>query len=371
MKTILFFILIFNSQYMSKRIGVAVVGLGSIGKTHVKALKDLEKETEFVKLVAVVDQIKSIAEKIGSEYGTPYYTTIDEVLRNSEVDVISIATPSYLHAPQAILAIEYGKHVIVEKPMATTLAGAREMVSRAERNEVKLGVIFQERYAPDIRRLKNDILKELGRIYLIESELKWYRDMKGYYKRDEIARSWRGMWNTEGGGVMTNQGIHTIDLMIWLNGEVEEVSGFVDNLTHDGIEVEDTAVAIMRYKNGALGTISQTVSMKPTTYQYRKIRVNGSNGFVEITDGSLSTVAIEGKIEESKSSVEYKKETIAQPGNLHKELLRDFLRALSEDNDFPINGKEGMKSLEVIKAVYLSSVNRQVAKLPLDVRIVV
>ncbi|WP_049780097.1 Gfo/Idh/MocA family protein [Saccharolobus islandicus] len=356
---------------MSKRIGVAVVGLGSIGKTHVKALKDLEKETEFVKLVAVVDQIKSIAEKIGSEYGTPYYTTIDEVLRNSEVDVISIATPSYLHAPQAILAIEYGKHVIVEKPMATTLAGAREMVSRAERNEVKLGVIFQERYAPDIRRLKNDILKELGRIYLIESELKWYRDMKGYYKRDEIARSWRGMWNTEGGGVMTNQGIHTIDLMIWLNGEVEEVSGFVDNLTHDGIEVEDTAVAIMRYKNGALGTISQTVSMKPTTYQYRKIRVNGSNGFVEITDGSLSTVAIEGKIEESKSSVEYKKETIAQPGNLHKELLRDFLRALSEDNDFPINGKEGMKSLEVIKAVYLSSVNRQVVKLPLDVRIVV
>ncbi|QGA55323.1 gfo/Idh/MocA family oxidoreductase [Sulfolobus sp. E5-1-F] len=356
---------------MQKRFGIAVVGLGSIGKTHVKVLKELEKETELVKLVAVVDQVKGIAEKIGSDYGITYYTTIDDALRNPDVDLITIATPSYLHAPQAILAMEYGKHVIVEKPMATTLAGAKEMISRAERNGVKLGVIFQERYAPDIRRLKNEILKELGRIYLVESELKWYRDMKGYYKRDEIARSWRGMWNTEGGGVMTNQGIHTIDLMIWLNGDVEEVSGFVDNLTHEEIEVEDTAVAIIRYKNGALGTISQTVSMKPTTHQYRKIRIHGNNGFVEILDDKLSTVTIEDKVEESKVSIEHKKETITQPGNLHKELFRDFLRALSQDKDFPISGKEGMKSLEVIKAVYLSSVNKQVMKLPLDFRIVV
>ncbi|WP_405048831.1 Gfo/Idh/MocA family protein [Saccharolobus sp.] len=356
--------------FMPKRIGVAVVGLGSIGKTHVKVLKDLEKETEFVKLVAVVDQIKAIAEKIGSEHNIQYYTTIDEVLRNSEVDVISIATPSYLHAPQAILAIEYGKHVIVEKPMATTLVGAKEMVSRAQRNGVKLGVIFQERYAPDIVRLKNDILKKLGKIYLVESELKWYRDMKEYYKRDEIAKSWRGMWNTEGGGVLTNQGIHTIDLMIWLNGDVTEVSGFIGNITHDGIEVEDTAVAAIKYRNGAFGTISQTVSMKPTNYQYRKIRVHGSDGFVEITDDKITTVAIEGK-EELKNVTNYKEETITQWGDLHKALFKDFLKSLLQGNDFPVNGKEGMKSLELIKAIYLSSYSGQIIKLPLDINIIV
>ncbi|QXJ27571.1 Myo-inositol 2-dehydrogenase [Saccharolobus shibatae B12] len=355
---------------MPKRFGVAVVGLGSIGKTHVKALKELEKETEFVRLIAVVDQVKAVAEKAGSENGVSYYTTIDEALRNPEVNVITVATPSYLHAPQAILAMEYGKHVIVEKPMATTLAGAREMVSRAERNGVKLGVIFQERYAPDIKRLKNDILKELGRVYLVESELKWYRDIKGYYKRDEIAKSWRGMWNTEGGGVLTNQGIHTIDLMVWLNGDVTEVSGFIGNITHDGIEVEDTAVATIKYRNGALGTISQTVSMKPTNFQYRKIRVHGSDGFVEVTDDKITTVAIEGK-EELKNVANYKEETITQWGDSHKALFKDFLKSLLQGNDFPINGKEGMKSLELIKAIYLSSYSSQIIKLPLDVNIIV
>ncbi|WP_338598951.1 Gfo/Idh/MocA family oxidoreductase [Sulfolobus tengchongensis] len=355
---------------MTKRIGVAVIGLGSVGKTHVKVLKEIEKEVEFVKLIAVVDQVRATAESIGKQYGISYYSTIDDALKNPEIDVITIATPTYLHAPQAILAMEYGKNVIVEKPMATTLAGAKEMISRAEKNNVKLGVIFQERYAPDIKRLKNEIIDNLGKVYLIESELKWYRDVKDYYKRDEIARSWRGMWNTEGGGVMTNQGIHTIDLMIWLNGDVVEVSGFIDNLTHESIEVEDTAVAVIRYKNGALGTISQTVSMKPINYQYRKIRVHGSNGFAEIVDNKLATVAVEGKME-SKEKVEYREETIIQWGDLHKALFKDFLKALSEDRRFPIDGKDGMKSLELIKAIYLSSASRQIVKLPLDINIVI
>ncbi|BDB99995.1 Gfo/Idh/MocA family protein [Saccharolobus caldissimus] len=353
-----------------RKIGVAVVGLGVIGKVHVKALKELEKETEYVKLVAVVDQISALAEDIAKQYGVIPYSTIDDALRNPEIDVITIATPSYLHSPQAILAMEYGKNVITEKPMATTLAGAKEMIKKAEKNGVKLGVIFQERYSPDIRKLKYEIIDKLGKLYLLEAELKWYRDEKEYYLRDEIARSWRGMWNTEGGGVLTNQGIHTIDLLLWLGGEVEEVSGFIDNLTHPSIEVEDTAVAIFKFKNRALGTMSQTVSMRPKKYQNRKIRIYGDRGYAEIIDRQIASVRIEGN-EEMGSSVLSKSDTISQDTDLHKELFKDFLKALSEERNFPIDGKEGIKSLEVIKAIYLSSMNRQVIKLPLEVNIVI
>ncbi len=352
-------------------IGVVVVGLGNIGKVHVRALKELEKENSNVKLIGVVDQISSLAEEVAKQYDVIAFHSLDSALRNPQVDIITLATPSYLHSPQAIQAFEYGKSVITEKPMATTLAGAKEMIKRASRNGVRLGVVFQERYAPDIKRVKYELIEKLGKIYLLEAELKWYRDEKDYYKKDEIARSWRGMWNTEGGGVLTNQGIHTIDLLLWFGGEIEEVSGFVGNLTHPSIEVEDNAVSIFKFRSKALGVMAQTVSFIPKDSQYRKIRINGTNGFVEIMDRKISSVKIEGMRKEGMIENDKSSDTLGQNIDLHKELFRDFLKRYEENDDFPINGEDGMRSLELIKAIYLSSARREVVKLPLNFDIVI
>lgn len=353
-----------------KKIGIGVVGLGNIGKVHARIIKELEQENDRIKLVAVVDQIKGVAESIAQQYNVKYYLSLDEVVKDPDVDLITIATPSYLHGPQALYAMEYNKHVIVEKPMAITLTQAKEMVSHSRKKGVRLGVVFQERYADDIRKLKDIISQgKLGKVFLIEGEMKWWRDEKNYYLKDELARSWRGMWGTEGGGAMTNQGIHTVDLMIWLGGDVDEVAGFIANLTHPSITVEDTAVAVIKFKSGILGTISQTVSTRPDNAQYRKIRVYGTEGQAEIYDTSLSM--LKTSTENIEVDLKKERETLFRGENLHKKLFRDFLNRLLGDEDFPISGEEGMKSLELIKAIYWSSSTRQFVKLPLDINVVI
>jgi len=357
----------------SRPIGVAIVGLGAIGREYAKIIKEIEMESGMAKLVAVVDQVPSVAEEIGKKYGAEYYTTMYEVLRNPNVDIVVIATPSYLHSAQAILAFEYGKDVIVDKPMSTSLLGAREMIKRAQKLGRKLGVIYQERYVPDVRILKMKIDEgALGRIFLVEGELKWYRDEREYYLRDEVARSWRGMWFTEGGGVLTTQGIHTVDLMLWLAGDVEEVSGFIANLTHPSVEVEDTAVAVMRFRNKALGALSQTISTAPKTHQYTRIRIYGTEGQAELVNGKLVLFAT-NKGTLTTDELEKLRNNIIQMqgGERRKALFIDFLRAYREGRDFPISGWDGYRSLELVKAIYISSTSSTVVKLPLSFEVLI
>jgi len=353
-----------------KPIGIAVIGYGAIGKVHARVVKELESEG-LAKLIWIVDTKSEIAEEAGKTFGIKYSTSIIDPLKDPEVDIVSICTPSYLHSTQAIQAFEYGKDVIVEKPMAVSIIGAKEMIKRAERYGRRLGVVFQNRYAPDVKRLKQEIDKgELGKLFLGEVEVKWYRDEITYYLKDETARSWRGMWFTEGGGVMSNQGIHHIDLLIWFMGDVDSVAGFIANLTHPSIDVEDTAVASLKFKSGALGSIVQTVSTVPQTHQYWKIRVYGTEGQAELTNGNLTLfLTRSGKKIEFKS--ETHSETIMVPGALHKELYRDFLRAYIEGKPFPIDGYEGYKSLEVLKAVYMSYQLKSFVKLPIEINILI
>lgn len=358
---------------LARPIGVAVIGLGAIGREYTKIVKEIEMESGIARLVAVVDQVPSIAEEIGRKFGVEYYTSIYGALKNPNVDIMVIATPSYLHSALAIQAFEYGKDVIVDKPMSTTLLGAKEMIKRAEKLGRRLGVIYQERYIPDARILKMKIdNRTLGRVFLVEAELKWYRDEKGYYLRDEVSRSWRGMWFTEGGGVLTTQGIHTIDLMLWFVGEVEEVSGFITNLAHPSIEVEDTAVAVMRFKNKALGTVSQTISIVPQTHQYTKIRIYGTEGQAELVNRELVLLATNSDRLTIDEMRKLRTNIVQmQGGERRKALFIDFLKAYREDRDFPINGIEGYRSLELIKAIYISSTTSVTVKLPLSVEVLI
>ncbi|MEM0481410.1 MAG: Gfo/Idh/MocA family oxidoreductase [Nitrososphaerota archaeon] len=335
-------------------VGFAVVGAGVIGQIHARNISMLES----CRLVAVADQVRERAEVVGRQYGAKAYASIDEVVKDPEVEAVVVATPSYLHAPQTLYALQHGKHVLVEKPIATTLRGARLISDTAKEMGLRLGVVFQERYLEAARRLMELVSDGgLGRVYLVEAELKWWRGESEYYRSDEIARSWRGYWETEGGGVLMNQAIHTLDLVLWLGGDVEEVSGFISNASHPSIEVEDVATAAIRFRSGALGIISATVNMRPTNRQYRKIRVLGTKGFAEIHDLSLRIWMDEGEAQVEGSGVAF--------GDLHRALLADFADCVRSGREFPVSGDEGIKSLELIKAIYLSSERGVKVSLPL------
>ncbi len=344
-----------------------MIGLGAMGKEHAKFFK---QDIRGARLVAVVDQIRGLAESVGSQLGVKPYTTIDEAVKDPDVDVVCIATPTYLHVPQALYALEYGKHVLVEKPMSTTILGARQIIARARKKGLKLGVDFMERYSDGMLKLKSAISKgDLGKVFLIEGENMEWRDEKTYYLRDQPARSWRGMWETEGGGALTNQGIHNIDSIIALAGQAKEVAAFVRNLTHPSVEVEDNGVAVMTFEKGYLGRITHSVSTRPDGAQFRRIRVYGSEGQAEITGHELTL--LKTAKENVVSAHRWQEETEGDYHTLYVRLIQDFIDSILEDREFQVNGEEGIKSLELIKAIYLSSQTHQVVTLPLEVEAVI
>lgn len=351
---------------MTRRVGVAVSGIGAVGRIHVEAIKDLEKSTSYVKLVGVTSLNRALIDEVASRYGCKGYYSYDDVVRDPEVDVVTIATPHHLHAWQAMYAIEYGKHVIVEKPIATTVTAAREMITKARRRGVRLGVVYQMRYADGVRELKRYLDSgAIGKMLLIVGEVMWFRDEATYYLKDERARSWRGMWATEGGGVLINQAIHTVDLMLWFGGDVDEVVGYIDNLAHPSIGVEDIGIGVVRYRRGGYGILTANTFTKPTTHQYRRIRVFGTDGQAELWDSELILLKTESGV-----SIErrpgYSAETLAVAGGLHRRLLEDFLTALINEKDFPITGEDGLKSLELVRALYYSSRRKTHIRLPLE-----
>jgi predicted dehydrogenase len=352
--------------FMSRRIGVAVAGIGAIGRVHIEAIKDLERSTDFVKLVGITCINRSLIDEHASKYGCKGYYTYDDVVKDPEVDVITIATPHYLHAWQAIYAIEFGKHVIVEKPIATSVTAAKEMILKARRKGVKLGVIYQGRYADGVKELMGYINSGvLGKIFLVAGEMMWWRDEATYYLKDELARSWRGMWGTEGGGALINQAIHTIDLMLLFGGEVDEVVGYIDNLAHPSINVEDIGIGVMKYRGGGYGVLTANLFTKPSTHQYRRVRVFGSKGQAELWDNELILLKSEDGVSIERKPG-YSVETLKVPGGLHRKLFEDFLKALLNDRDFPVTGEDGLKSLEIVRAIYYSSTRKTYVKLPLQ-----
>ncbi|MEM1644868.1 MAG: Gfo/Idh/MocA family oxidoreductase [Ignisphaera sp.] len=353
-----------------KKFNVGVIGLGMIGETHVKAFAELKREG-YVDTIGILTSSSSKAEHYRSIYGCKVYTSLSEIARDNTIDVVSIATPHYLHHGQAMLFMEYGKHVIVEKPMAVSVTAAKEMISKAKKKGVKLGVIFQHRYADDVKQLKRYLDNGLlGDIHYIQAEVMWWREELTYYLRDEVARSWRGMWSTEGGGVMINQAIHTVDLVQWFSCSVaEEVYGYIDNLMHPSINVEDIGIALIKFKNKVYASMVASLCTRPPSYQYTKIKIFGSKGFAELYNDELRVLKSDVGIDIDKTLTPIP-ETLKIQHELHTRLFKDFLIALREDRDFPINGEEGLKSLEIVRALYISSTTKQPIKLPLHNQII-
>lgn len=366
------------------KLGAAVIGLG-VGRRHAEDYALLEES----ELVAICDQDPERLAAANESLGATAYTDVQDLWRDDRVEVVSVATPHPSHASLAIAAMESGRHVIVEKPMTVDLREADAMIECAHRTGRTLGVIFQRRFWPAALRGKAAIAEgKLGELVSGECELTWWRT-EAYYRRDP----WRGHWDTEGGGVLCNQGIHALDMFQWYMGPVDTVWARWANLSHPYIEVEDNAVAAVVFGNGALGVIRMSTSSR---YSRTRVTVHGSNGasigVIEEPEGAVGyndlwTIPGEEHIRESslREHVEkgeyiyrgivwddpptwytgYRFQHPARP-SYHALQLQDFLRAIQEGRQPLVNGEEGRKSLELMVAIYRSGRTGQAVKFPIS-----
>ena len=331
---------------MSRRLRTAIIGCGKVAHLHARALTRLP-EAEFV---AVADVDAARAQAFASRYGVEAREDL------ADAEVVIICTPHPLHKEAAIAAMNKGAHVLVEKPLATTVADCDEMIAAAVRNRVRLGAVSQRRFLEPIQRMKAAIdAGKIGRPILGTVNMFSWRD-EAYYKSDP----WRGKWDTEGGGVLINQAPHHLDILQWLMGPIEEVTGRWANLNHPYVEVEDTALALIRFQGGGLGSVTVSLSQNPGIYT--KIHVHGSNGYSvgAQTDTGATFVAGVSEAAEPAFNDLWTIPGEAAPSadrtgeDYHALQDREFLQAILEDRDPMVDGKEGRKVVELISAIYQS-----------------
>jgi predicted dehydrogenase len=348
-----------------KPIRTALVGCGKVGTIHAAALAGLA-EAEFV---AACDADAGRAEAFAARYGARPFTDVGAMLREAGVEAVVIGTPHPLHAEPAVRAAEAGVHVLVEKPMAASLADCDAMLDASRQSGVTLGVISQRRWYEPVRRMKDAIdAGKIGKpglgVFLMYS----WRDAS-YYRSDP----WRGRWDTEGGGVLVNQSPHHLDMLLWLMGPAADVNGQWANLNHPEVEVDDTAVATVQFRGGGLGSIVTSVAQKPGIYA--KLHVHGSNGAsvgVETDRGATFIAGISTIMEpplndlwtvpgEEHLLADFQAEDRARFAGIdatvhyHALQMRDFLRAVREGRPPLVTGEDGRAVVELFTAVYQSS----------------
>ena len=331
-------------------INVGILGAGNISETHARAAR----ETEGVRIVAVHGHNREKAERLAALYGGTVYADLDSFLAHRPLDVVLVGSPSGLHAAHGIAAARRGLHVLVEKPIDISTERADALIRECERAGVKLGVFFQDRAAPDVRRLKEFVAAGvLGRLLLVSGRLRWYRPPE--YYRDS---RWRGTWALDGGGALMNQGVHTLDLLLWLLGEVRSVYAKAVTALHE-IEVEDTVVATLEFDGGAVGTLEAATSAYPG--YPRRLELTGTEGTVILEQNRLVAAdlrtphpSLTVTAEESGGNPSASSPVVSDVSG-HREILADFLRAI-ETNGMPIcDGREGRRSVALAQAVYESS----------------
>ena len=333
---------------MKNTFGFGIIGCGVISRWHARSVLELEG----ARLVGVTDNRIENAQKFAEEFPCKVYESLEEMLACPEIDIVSICTPSGLHAPIAVQAAQTKKHIVVEKPMAITREQVADMVRACEENQVKTAVISQLRFTPSIRRVKEAVEKgELGKILLGDVYMKYYRSPE-YYD----SATWRGTWALDGGGALMNQGIHGIDVLQYLVGPVKSVFGSCKTLARD-IEVEDTASVVVEYENGAIGTIQGTTSVEPG--YPRVIEISGTRGTIVLKEDVIIRWDVDGKqLDESqipKGNVESFRDPAGFAIDNHKMQIQDLMEAIREDRPPLVDIYEGKKPVEIILAAYESS----------------
>jgi UDP-N-acetyl-2-amino-2-deoxyglucuronate dehydrogenase len=360
-------------QSMSRQLGISdngvhrprgfgIVGAGVISGAHANAIASLPDAA----LVAVTDIEPERARAFAAKHGCAAEPDLDALLARDDVDVVSVCVPSGRHAEVGIRAAAAGKHLIVEKPVDVSLAAADRLISAARDAGIVLTVVSQHRFdrgLVEVRRLLDD--GQLGRLVLGEASTKWYRS-QAYYD----SAAWRGTWALDGGSLL-NQGIHYLDLLLWTMGPVAEVTALYSTQTHQ-TEVEDAALAVLRFASGALGTVVASTAVYPGFAQ--RLEISGTGGTVVVEDGEIVRRELRADTADPGLRVPAAPGTVpsaaaANPAGLdvdsHAAQIGDLLAALEEGRPPAVTGEDGRAALEVVCAVYESARAGRAVRLPL------
>lgn len=346
-----------------------IVGAGLIADFHARAIADIPN----AKLLACCDTIAARAQKVADKYRCKPFASCQEMLKNKEIDIVTIATPSGAHMEPAVAAAKAGKHVICEKPIEITLERIDEMIDAHKKSGTLLGGVFQNRFA-DPQTILREAIKSgrFGTITYAGAYVPWWRS-DDYYKD-----SWHGTWKLDGGGALMNQSIHMVDMLCDLMPPVESVQAYVTKLGHPQIEAEDTAVAVLSFTNppdkqrtsGALGIIYGTTSSYPG--QFKRFEITGTKGTVIYLEDSLIVWQF---ADEKPQDQEIRKKFgkvkglggVADPAAIlhenHTRNFKAFLDALESGGDFCLSGTEARKAVELILAIYKAAKEKRLVKL--------
>jgi predicted dehydrogenase len=330
-------------------IHIGIIGGGGISDTHARAAQ----QVKGAKIVSFFGTNQAKIAQLSKTYGSSAYSEFEGFLNHKPIDAVIIGSPSGLHADQGIQCATRGLHVLVEKPIDVTVEKTDELIAACEKARVKLAVCFQDRFANDSIRLKQLIESgDLGKPILVSARVKWYRPPE-YYSSSR----WRGKLALDGGGALINQGVHTVDLLLWLLGEVKRVYAKSMTALHN-IESEDTVVSTLEFASGAIGTIEAATSVFPG-YD-RRIEITCSEGTIVFEHDRIirsdlkkpSLLALESQPQDTNRS---SSSPIVTDVTGHKRILEDFIEAILTGNKPRCDGYEGRRSVRLVQAIYKSA----------------
>jgi UDP-N-acetyl-2-amino-2-deoxyglucuronate dehydrogenase len=329
-------------------ISIGLIGGGNITDTHARAVRAVPGAN----VAAIYGTNTGKVRRLAEEHGGHAYAELDAFLSHRPMDMVIIGSPSGVHAAHGIAAVRQGLHVLVEKPIDINTSRARALIEEANKAGVKLGVIFQDRLKPGIQRLKELVDRgTLGSPILADARVKWYRPPE-YYSNSP----WRGTHALDGGAALINQGIHTVDLLLWLLGDVKRVQAAKRTALHT-IEGEDTLAALLEFENGTLGVLQSATSIFPG--YPRRIELTGSQGTAILEHDRLIEVRLRGEgsasaFTESLDQNPSSSSPIVSDYRAHLSVLEDFIGAIESNSRPACDGSEGLRSLALIESIYKS-----------------
>ncbi|MCD6598130.1 MAG: Gfo/Idh/MocA family oxidoreductase [Bacteroidales bacterium] len=332
---------------MSGKLKIGIVGCGTIADIQAQAIQ----QSGNLEMVSLYSRSGKNASGMGEKFNVRWHTDWDKFIADPLIDAVSICTPSGNHLDYGEMSARAGKHVIVEKPIEITIERAKRLIQVCVENRVALAVIYQSRFIPEIEEVKGELDKHvIGKLIIADANIKWFRS-QDYYD----SGAWRGTFALDGGGVLINQAIHTIDLFQWFMGDVKSIFGKIATLTHERLEGEDNAMAVVEFKSGAIGVITGSTSIQPA--QPRHIELHGEKGSI-IIDGDDVSILKGG----TKPAKQEKAKATGASSPLqgfsiepHKKQFEAIADAISKGHEPPVSGKDSLKSLAIVLGIYESS----------------
>jgi UDP-N-acetyl-2-amino-2-deoxyglucuronate dehydrogenase len=332
--------------------GIGIIGTGAIAIKHAQAIAELKN----AKLLGLFNPNPQSAEAARARFSQPVFSDMDEFLGIEGLDIVCICTPSGMHLEPGLAAVRAGKHLMVEKPIEINVSRADELIEAAEQKGVKLAVIFQNRFSPDYQKLKQAVDAGIfGRLLMGNAYVNWFRN-DAYY----ATSTWKGTLKADGGGALINQGIHTIDLLLDLMGDVKTVYGQVQTTLYP-IEGEDLGAALVNFQNGALGNITSATALYPGYPE--RIELFGTQGSAILEGGKLTAWNVRGEAPLEIATTDALGSGSSDPNaigiQLHLDQWKLFLEALDTGREVVVDGETARKSVRLISAIYESSRRRE------------